>query len=92
MIFACDGRVADFKDTAAVVGQLDLVIGVDTAVMHLAGALGKPVWMLVPFMPDYRWLLGRDDTPWYPSMRLFRQKKSEAWNDVIARMAAALTD
>lgn len=91
LVFACDGRVADFAETAAIVGQLDLVIGVDTAVMHLAAAMGKPTWLLLPTMPDYRWLLGRDDSPWYPAIRLFRQDKSDSWPDVIARITAALT-
>lgn len=90
LVFACDGKVADFAETAAVITQMDLVIGVDTAVMHLAGAIGKPAWMLVPFMPDYRWLLEREDTPWYPSMRLFRQTKSGDWGGVFAAVALAL--
>ncbi len=90
--FACDGRVDDFADTAAVIGQLDLVIGVDTAAIHLAAAMGKPTWLLLPFMPDYRWLLGRDDSPWYASIRLFRQSKPGDWPGVFARLATALTD
>ncbi len=61
-----------FADTAAAIDQLDLVIGVDTAVVHLAGAMGKPVWMLWRMPADWRWLEGRDDSPWYPTMRLFR--------------------
>ncbi len=90
LVFACDGQVRDFSETAAVISQLDLVLGVDTAVMHLAGALGKPVWMLLPFMPDYRWLLGRDDTPWYSSMRLFRQAKAGDWIPLIANVSDKL--
>jgi tetratricopeptide (TPR) repeat protein len=82
--------VADFADTAAIVAALDLVITVDTAVAHLAGAMGKPVWILLPFVPDWRWLLDREDTPWYPSMRLFRQKAAGDWEEVIARVAAEL--
>jgi hypothetical protein len=66
-------RITDFADTAALIEQLDLVISVDTAVAHLAGALAKPVWLLLPYAPDWRWLLDRDDSPWYPTMRLFRQ-------------------
>ncbi|MBY0509772.1 MAG: tetratricopeptide repeat protein [Rhodospirillaceae bacterium] len=92
LVFACEGRVADFSETAAVIGQLDLVVGVDTAVIHLAAAMGKPAWMLAPFMPDYRWLLWREDSPWYPSIRLFRQHKMEDWRQVIARVALALTN
>jgi tetratricopeptide (TPR) repeat protein len=91
LIFTCDGKVGDFADTAAVIAQLDLVIGVDTAAIHLAGALGIPVWVLIPKMPDYRWMLGRDDTPWYPSMRLFRQEDSGNWEEVMWRVRAALT-
>ncbi len=91
LVFACDGHVEDFADTAAVIAQLDLVIGVDTAAIHLAGALGIPVWVLLPKMPDYRWMLGRDDSPWYPSMRLFRQEESGNWEDLMWRIRAALT-
>jgi tetratricopeptide (TPR) repeat protein len=79
-----------FADTAAVIENLDLVITSDTAVPHLAGALGRPVWTLLPFAPDWRWLLGREDSPWYPTMRLFRQKTPGDWPEVIARVAAAL--
>jgi tetratricopeptide (TPR) repeat protein len=82
----------DFADTAALIENLDLVVAVDTSVVHLAGALGKPVWVLLPFMPDWRWLLDRDDNPWYPNVRLFRQDESRVWDDVIARAHAALRD
>ncbi|MGK7901915.1 MAG: tetratricopeptide repeat protein [Hormoscilla sp.] len=81
----------DFADTAAAIAQLDLVISVDTAVAHLAGALGKPVWVLLPFSPDWRWLLDRSDSPWYPTMRLFRQAKQSDWQSVFAQVKAALT-
>lgn len=91
IVLACDGRVSDFTETAGVIGQLDLVIGVDTAAIHLAGALKIPVWVLLPKMPDYRWLLGREDTPWYSSMRLFRQTESGNWDEPIWRLRAALT-
>ncbi len=80
----------DFADTAYAISQLDLVISVDTAVAHLAGALAKPTWVLLPFAPDWRWLLGRDDTPWYPTMRLFRQAKPRDWLSVLAQVAEAL--
>ncbi len=79
-------ELADFADTAAVISQLDLVISVDSAVAHLAGAMAKPVWILLPFNPDFRWLLGRDDSPWYPTARLFRQPAAGDWPSVIARM------
>jgi len=80
----------DFLDTAAVIEQLDLIICVDTAVAHLAGALGKPVWMLNRFESEWRWMLEREDSPWYPTMRIFRQSRSGDWDDVIARVASAL--
>jgi hypothetical protein len=83
------GGVQDFADTGAVLKQLDLIISVDTAVAHLAGALGRPVWLLLPDPPDWRWLTGRDDSPWYPTMRLFRQKDREGWEPVIARVSGA---
>jgi tetratricopeptide (TPR) repeat protein len=80
----------NFSDTAALISNLDLVISVDTSVAHLAGALAKPVWVLLPFVPDWRWLLDRDDSPWYPTARLFRQNDARAWDSVIARVHAAL--
>ena len=81
----------DFADTAALIVNLDLVIAADTAVAHLAGALGKPVWILLPFVPDWRWPLEREDSPWYPSMRLFRQPRRGDWDSVITRVADALS-
>lgn len=80
----------DFADTAALIANLDLVISVDTAVVHLAGAMGKPVWTLLPFAPDWRWLLGRSDSPWYPSMRLFRQSRRGDWDSVVRQVVEAL--
>lgn len=82
--------LVDFSDTAALIAALDLVIAVDTSVAHLAGALGKPVWLLLPEMPDWRWLLGRTDSPWYPTARLFRQPVRGAWGPVIASVADEL--
>lgn len=83
-------ELRDFRDTAALVGALDLVISVDTAAAHLAGALGKPVWVLLPFSPDWRWLLERPDSPWYPTARLFRQPRIGDWDSVIQEVAEAL--
>jgi Flp pilus assembly protein TadD len=85
-------ELKDYADTAALIANLDLVISVDTSVAHLAGALAKPVWILLPFLPDWRWLLDRDDSPWYPTARLFRQDSTRAWDGVIARVRAALQD
>jgi tetratricopeptide (TPR) repeat protein len=76
----------DFSDTAALITEMDLVISIDTAVAHLAGALGKPVWILLPFHPDFRWLRDREDSPWYPTARLFRQTQDGDWSDVIDRV------
>ena len=83
-------KFEDFIDTAAAIAALDLVITVDTSVAHVAGALGKPVWVFLPWVTDWRWLLNREDNPWYPTMRLFRQKKGEDMTAVIARVAAEL--
>jgi tetratricopeptide (TPR) repeat protein len=80
----------DFADTAALVASLDLVIGVDTSVIHLAGALGRPVWLLDRFDNCWRWLRGREDSPWYPTLRLFRQTAPGDWEGVIARVGVAL--
>jgi Flp pilus assembly protein TadD len=80
----------NFVDTGALIANLDLIITVDTAVAHLAAAMNKPVWMLLPFIPDWRWLLNRTDTPWYPTMKLFRQPRDRDWPAVIANIAATL--
>ena len=80
----------DFADTAALVMNLDLVIGVDTSVVHLTGALGRKVWTVLAFSPDWRWLLGREDSPWYPTMRLFRQSRAGDWETPMCAVEEAL--
>lgn len=85
-----DADIFEYADTAACIMQLDLVITVDTSVAHLAGALGKPVWTLLTFVPDWRWQLKRDDSPWYPTMRLFRQPLISDWPTVIEQVAESL--
>ncbi len=85
-------ELTDFTETAALIANLDLVISVDTAVAHLAAAMGKPTWIMLPAVPDWRWMLGRDDSPWYPSARLFRQDTSGSWTNVIERLANALAE
>ena len=80
----------DFSDTAALIAELDLVISIDTAVAHLAGALGKPEWILLPFHPDFRWVRDREDCPWYPTARLFRQTEDGEWGSVIDRVSQEL--
>jgi tetratricopeptide (TPR) repeat protein len=84
-------ELKDFADTAALIDNLDLVIAVDTAVVHLAGAMGKLVWTLLPFVADWRWLLERQDSPWYPTMRLFRQPRIGDWDSVVTRVVEALS-
>lgn len=84
-------ELKDFSDTAALIAQMDLVISVDTSVAHLAGAMGKDLWLLLPYVPDYRWLLDRTDTPWYPQARLWRQPAVADWDSVIAEMTQALS-
>ena len=85
-------ELKDFAETAALIANLDLVISVDTSVAHLAGALAKPVWIMLPFVPEWRWLLDRQDSPWYPTARLFRQDDSRSWTGVIAGVRAALRE
>jgi len=87
---ALDAAGGAFTDTAAAIMALDLVIVSDSAVAHVAGALGRPVWVVLPLTPDWRWLLGREDTPWYPTMRLFRPQRLGEWGEVFGRVAAAL--
>src|SRR5262249_3268854 len=84
-------ELADFSDTAAVLALCDLVISVDTAPVHLAGALGRPLWVLVPFAPGWRWTLDGETTPWYPTARLLRKPSPGGWAPVIPRVAVALT-
>jgi hypothetical protein len=82
----------DFADTAALIENLDLVIAVDTSVAHLVGALGKPFWLLNRYDTCWRWLLDRDDSPWYPTARLYRQDATRTWDGAIARIEVALRD
>ena len=84
------GELNDFTDTAAVIENLDLVVSVDTSVLHLAGAMGRPAWAVLPFSPDWRWMLDRPDNPWYPTMRLFRQRSYGDWEDVFRRVSQEL--
>jgi hypothetical protein len=84
--------LTDWAETAQVIQQLDLVITVDTGIAHLAGALGKPCWVLISENADWRWLLSRDDSPWYPAVRLFRQEQADAWEPVVARVATQLSE
>ena len=86
-----DTAAGPFMDTAAIMTLVELVITSDTATAHLAGGLGVPVWLATPFAPDWRWLTQREDSPWYPSMRLFRQTAIRRWDDVFARMAAEIS-
>lgn len=82
----------DFADTAAIVAGLDLVITVDTAMAHLAGSMGKPVWVLLAAVPDWRWTLENDTTPWYPTARLFRMGRQDSWAEVMKRVAVELRE
>ena len=81
----------DFADTAALIANLDLVVSVDTAVAHLAGAMGKPVWLLDRYDPDWRWLTGRRDSPWYPTMTIYRQPAPGGWTHVIEAISEHLS-
>ncbi|HET6307707.1 MAG TPA: glycosyltransferase family 9 protein, partial [Rhodopila sp.] len=84
--------LTDYAETAALIANLDLVITVDTSVAHLAGALGKPVWILLPHAPDWRWMLDRRDSPWYAAARLFRQPTPGDWGSVLAQVARELSE
>ncbi len=83
-------RLGDYADTAAVLEQLDLLIAVDTSVLHLAGALGRPAWALISARSDWRWMLDREESPWYPSLRLFRQSRLDDWGEIVSRAADTL--
>ncbi|MDY7578808.1 glycosyl transferase family 8 [Herbaspirillum sp. RTI4] len=83
-------EIADFEDTAAILSLADLLISVDSSPVHLAGALGRPAWVMLPFVPDWRWLLEREDSPWYPAMRLFRQPVMDEWGPVLNTLAGEL--
>ncbi len=85
-LVSADPVLGDFEDTAALVANLDLVLCVDTSIGHLAGAMGRPAWIMLPFAPDWRWMLGRADSAWYPSVRLYRQPAPQAWTEVIAQV------
>jgi glycosyltransferase involved in cell wall biosynthesis len=89
-VFDLSPIIGDFVDTVCLIEQLDLVIAIDTSVAHLAGAMGKPVWVLLPFVPDWRWLLDREDTLWYPNMRLFRQQEMGDWDSVFREVKEKL--
>jgi ADP-heptose:LPS heptosyltransferase len=80
----------DFADTAAAIEQLDLIVSVDTSVAHLAGAMAKPTWILLPKVPEWRWFMEGDASPWYPHVRLFRQAEAGDWNGVVKKVAEAL--
>ena len=83
-------HLTDFIETAALISCLDIVISADTSVAHLSGALGRPTWILLPYTPDYRWLLDRDESPWYPTVRLFRQSKTRDYAEVLDRVRSEL--
>jgi len=83
-------EIADFSDTAALVDAMDIIISVDTSVAHLAGAMGKKIWILLPYFPDFRWMLDRDDSPWYPSVKLYRQEKINDWDSVLEKLKVEL--
>ena len=91
-LYFWDTELEDFSDTAALISQMDLVITIDTSVAHLAGALGKPTWIMLSYHPDFRWLLDREDSPWYDSVRLFRQDEDYQWDDVIEKIKNELRE
>jgi ADP-heptose:LPS heptosyltransferase len=89
-VLTLGSELADFDDTAAVLAGCDLLITVDTSVAHLAGAMGRPVWLLLPFSSDWRWTVQSDSSPWYPSARLYRQPQPGDWESVVARVVRDL--
>ena len=91
-VFNWTDRLRDFSDTAHIIRQLDLVVCVDTAVAHLAGAMNRPTWLLLPYNADFRWLRARSDSPWYPSMRLFRQTARNDWSSVAQQLNTAFDE
>ena len=91
-VLSLSDEITGFEDTAAILSVVDLLISVDSSPVHLAGALGRPAWVMLPRTPDWRWLMDRSDTPWYPSLRLFRQQQMGQWSDVVTAMAHALRE
>jgi ADP-heptose:LPS heptosyltransferase len=89
-IHAHDAALHDFSDTAALVSELDLVVTVDTAVAHLAGAMGKDVWIMLPYLSDFRWMTESSDSPWYPTAQLFRQDSRGDWGSVITKLLSKM--
>lgn len=89
-LLALDKEIRDFDDSAALLSLADRLITVDSSPAHLAGSMGRPAWVLLPLVPDWRWLMDRSDSPWYPSLRLFRQSARGDWAGVMARVAEAL--
>jgi hypothetical protein len=89
-VFSYDDELLDFPNTAGLCECLDVVVTVDTSLAHLSGALGQRTWLLLPSAPDWRWMRDRDDSPWYPTMKLYRQKAVGDWNEVFSRVAADL--
>ena len=87
-----EDQLSDFTETAALCELMDIVISVDTSVAHLAAALGKPTWISIPFIPDWRWLLDIDSSPWYESVKLYRQEEDRQWATVLKRVARDLTE